>query len=101
MRQARAEEETGFKAKKIKKLVSFWPTPRVLERNPARLRGFRPGGIEEVSCDDEFIEHAVFPFDEALKKAMNGKIKDSKTIIALLYWAGHTKTIDCSLWSVV
>ena len=80
------EEETGFKPKKIKKLISYWPTPAFSNEV---LHVYAAYGLVPAKMspdDDEFIEHCVMPFKEALKLVKNGRIKDSKTIIALLYF---------------
>ena len=34
--------------------------------------------------DTEFLERSIFPFDEALHMALDGKIMDSMSVIALL-----------------
>ena len=80
------EEETGFYAKKIKKLLSFWPTPafsnEVLHIYLARDLKL----TKKNPDDDEFIDHIEISFKKALKMVESGKIRDSKTVIALLYW---------------
>jgi hypothetical protein len=37
--------------------------------------------------EDEFLRCVTVPFKKALKMALNGEIKDSKTIISLLAYA--------------
>lgn len=85
------EEETGFKAKKIKKLISFWPTPAFSNEVLHVYAAF--GLVESIKSpdEDEFIEHKIFSFKDALKLVKNGRIMDSKTIIALLYWEAFGK----------
>ena len=85
--QRELEEETGFKAGKIWKLLSFWPTPafsnELLHIYAAKdLKAARKNPDE-----DEFIEHIEVPFQKALSWVKSGKIRDSKTVIALLFWA--------------
>jgi len=80
------EEETGFKPRTLKKLVSYWPTPAFSNEVLHVYAAFGLAEAHSSPDEDEFIEHQVMPFREALKLAVNGKIMDSKTIIALLYW---------------
>jgi ADP-ribose pyrophosphatase len=43
--------------------------------------------------EDEFIDHEVVPFAKALAWVKNGKIKDSKTIVGLLFWANGKSSV--------
>jgi len=77
-------EETGYTAKTIKRLVEYWPTPafanEVLHLYIAT--DLKPGKMN--TDDDEFLQCVLVPFDKAVALALNGEIKDSKTIIGLL-----------------
>ena len=78
------QEETGYTAKKIKPLVKYWPTPafanEVLHLYVAT--NLKAGDMN--TDEDEFLQCVTVPYKKALAMALNGKIKDSKTIIALL-----------------
>jgi ADP-ribose pyrophosphatase len=78
------QEETGYTARKIKPLLNYWPTPafanEVLHLYVAT--GLKPGKAH--TDEDEFLHTVEVPFKKALKMALNGQIKDSKTIICLL-----------------
>ena len=79
-------EETGYKAKTIKHLVSFYPTPAF---STELLHVFLATGLKQIESsgdEDEFIEQVIVPFDKAVKWIGKGKIQDSKTIIGLLYF---------------
>jgi ADP-ribose pyrophosphatase len=80
------EEETGFRAKKIKKLVSYWPTPAFSNEIIHIYAAFGLAETKKSPDEDEFIGHCVINFKDALKRVKNGHIKDSKTIIAILLW---------------
>ncbi|MEO8166870.1 MAG: NUDIX hydrolase [bacterium] len=81
------EEETGWVAGEMVKLASFYTTPgfcdeelhvylgKSLSRSPAGTR--REEG--ELSMTIETV-----PFDQAVQMAVNGELKDGKTIIGLL-----------------
>ncbi len=84
-------EETGFTAKRIKPLLTYWPTAafanEILYLFVAQdlVRGkLQPD-------EDEFIETVELPFAKALEAVRTGRIKDSKTVIGLLacaQWRG-------------
>jgi ADP-ribose pyrophosphatase len=79
------EEETGFKAKKLKNFFSFWPTPAFSNEV---LHIFKAVDLAKGTInpdEDEFINTVIIPYKKAIEMIKNGKIKDSKTIIALTY----------------
>ena len=84
--QRELEEETGFKAGKIEKLLSFWPTPAFSNELIHVYAAYDLMPANKNPDDDEFIEHIEIPFDTALSWIKSGKIRDSKTVIALLFW---------------
>jgi len=77
-------EETGYTARRIRHLIDYWPTPAFSDEL-LRLYiadGLKPG---KGSPDhDEFIEAVAVPYKEALRLIWEGRIRDSKTVIALL-----------------
>jgi ADP-ribose pyrophosphatase len=79
------EEETGYRAKLIKKICSFWPTPAFSDEV---IHVYRADKLVRRQClrpdDDEFIRAHKFPFKKVLDWIKAGRIRDSKTIIALL-----------------
>ncbi|MDD3922491.1 MAG: NUDIX hydrolase [Endomicrobiaceae bacterium] len=79
------KEETGYSAKKIKKLLSFWPTPAFSNEVLHIYIATELSSGKNCPDDDEFVENVIISYKEALQMVKNGKIKDSKTIIALTY----------------
>lgn len=80
------EEETGFVAGFVKPLLSFWPTPAFANE---LIHIYTAGNLKKTASspdDDEFISSKVVPFTRALQWVKSGRIKDSKTLLALLYW---------------
>lgn len=77
-------EETGYTAGRIRPLIRYWPTPAFSNELIHIFTADRlvPGRMQPD--DDEFIEAKKVPFDKALRWALDGTIKDSKTVIALL-----------------
>lgn len=80
-------EETGYYAKKVKKIFSFWPTSAFSNEVIHIYHAENLIIASKCPDDDEFIEHLVIPFKKALEWVKNGRIRDSKTVIALLFWA--------------
>jgi len=86
------KEETGFTSRRIARLIDFWPTPAFSNELIFIFIADRlvPGRMNPD--EDEFIESVRVPFKKALRWALSGKIRDSKTVIALLACAALRKT---------
>jgi ADP-ribose pyrophosphatase len=85
------EEETGYKAEKFEFFLSFYPTVALSNEI---LHIFFAFGLEKGNLnpdEDEFVEKEIVSFKNALKMVKDGHIKDSKTIISLLYFSGLPK----------
>lgn len=81
------EEETNNRAKDMKFIMKFLPTPGYTSE---WLYMYEAIDFEEVddalaADDDEFIDVIYMDLDEAYEKVMNGTIVDAKTIIAIMY----------------
>jgi ADP-ribose pyrophosphatase len=79
-------EETGFTAKKWKKLAAWWPSPGFLaeKMHLYQATGLTPGKAKPM--EDERIEMRWFKKKELDKLIQAGKIEDGKTLIAFLIW---------------
>lgn len=81
------EEETGYSAKEMNKLFTFYPTPgfcsEVLHVYEAKniFKLDTPKDMDE----DEVINSYFVDLKEAYKQVLDGTIKDSKTMIAIQY----------------
>ncbi|MDR0399086.1 NUDIX domain-containing protein [Candidatus Endomicrobiellum devescovinae] len=85
------EEETGYIAKKFELLLSFYPTSALSNE---LLHIFSAFNLEEGNFnpdEDEFVEKEIVNFKNALDMIKDGQIKDSKTIISLLYFSSLPK----------
>jgi ADP-ribose pyrophosphatase len=81
------KEETGYTAKKIKKLTSFYPSTAFSNEELIIYTAKDLVAGKQNPDDDEFIERVTVPFKKALQMIKQGKIKDAKTVISLLYIA--------------
>lgn len=81
-------EETGYKAKKMIHLTSYYPS---IGYNTEIIHCYLASGtkkIQEIKPDnDEFISVVKMDFNKLLRMIKNGKITDSKTICAALTYA--------------
>jgi ADP-ribose pyrophosphatase len=80
-------EEAGYRPRKIKKMVSFWPTPAFANEVIHIFVAHDLVQVQASPDQDEFIETETVRVKTALQWIKSGRIQDSKTIIALLYWA--------------
>ncbi len=80
------EEETGFVAGKIEKLVSFCPTAAFSDEviHLYVAHDLRPTRMNPD--DDEFLELVTVSPAQLEKWLRQGKIQDSKTLISFLAW---------------
>lgn len=78
------EEETGYKAGRIHKLISFWPTATFADEIIHIYVATHLTQGDARPDEDEFLSVKVWPIKRILSEIKNGTIKDSKTLIALL-----------------
>jgi ADP-ribose pyrophosphatase len=79
-------EETGYSAKKWKKLAAYWPSPGYVSE---KMHLFLATDLTEgkaTPMDDERIEIQWFKKKELAKLIREGKIEDGKTLLAFLLW---------------
>jgi ADP-ribose pyrophosphatase len=80
-------EETGLRAKKWKKLVSFFPSPGYVEEKMTIFLATELTQGESQPMEDERIETKWFTKKEIRKLLESNRILDGKTMIGFLYWA--------------
>ena len=86
--RARAElrEETGYTAAALRPLLSYWPTAAFSNEviHIYTASGLKPGRARPD--EDEFLTLEFLPFEKAWALAQTGRIRDSKTLLALQAW---------------
>lgn len=80
------KEETGYTAGKIRHLVSFWPTPAFSNELLKIYIAWDLKKGKNNPDEDEFVDTVKIKPEKAFKMIEKGKIKDSKTVIAVLYY---------------
>lgn len=84
--KAELSEETGYTTKNIKKLITFNPSCAFSDEV---LHIFMAKDLKEGQVhldEDEFVNIKVIPLSKAYEMVRKGKIKDAKTIVALMYY---------------
>ncbi|MPM63228.1 ADP-ribose pyrophosphatase [bioreactor metagenome] len=80
------KEETGYEADIINSIFEFYTSPGFTNE---KIYLFKAENLTFTSTkfdEDEFIETIAVSKDEAKKMVETGRINDSKTLIAMLYW---------------
>jgi ADP-ribose pyrophosphatase len=83
-------EETGYTAGRLEKLAEFFPSPGVLSEctHLFAAHDLTPGAMRP-EADEQLEPHAV-AWEQALAWALDGTIRDAKTLVALLLWEKKT-----------
>jgi len=81
------KEETGYTAKKMRQLMDVFPTPGFVEENMVIFlaTGLTKGEAHPEA--DEKITQKIVTLAEAEKWIKSGKIRDAKTVAAVLYYS--------------
>jgi len=79
-------EETGYRAKRFKMILDFFPTPGFLEERMWLLlaEGLTAGAAEPE--EDEKIEVKSYSVNELKQMMKKGQLKDAKSIAGILYY---------------
>jgi ADP-ribose pyrophosphatase len=83
------EEETGWRAERFESIGAAYPC---IGYSNEIIHVFAAYGLEQSEQDlakGEFVEVVEMDFDEAVRRAREGEIKDMKSITALVYAATH------------
>lgn len=79
-------EETGFEAKRWRKLAAFYPAPGV---STEFMHIFLASGLlpKPMMLDrDEFLERRIISFSHLQRMVLNGTIMDGKTMLGFFYF---------------
>ena len=86
------EEETGYRAKKMIPLLTYYPS---IGYNTEAIHCFVASGLKKIADlkldDDEILSVVKMDLKKLLKLIKTGKIQDSKTICAVLTYAAKKK----------
>ena len=86
------EEETGYRAKKMTPLITYYPS---IGYNSEVIYCFLASGLKKIAGlkldDDEILSVVKMDIQKLLRMIKFGKIQDSKTICAVLTYAAKKK----------
>jgi len=84
------EEETGMKAGRIHKLISFWPTATFANEiiHIYVADKLKPGTLNPD--EDEFLACETWPLKKLYQEIDAGRVQEAKTLIALLAYRSRT-----------
>ena len=80
------KEETGYHAKKWKKLISFYPSPGFLSEKMTIYQATGLTAGEATPMGDERIETRWFKAKEIEAAIEAGEILDAKTMLGYFFW---------------
>jgi len=82
------EEETGYRAKKMTPLITYYPS---IGYNTEAIHCFVASGLKKIADlkldEDEILSVVKIDLKKVILMIKNGKIQDSKTICAVLTYA--------------
>ena len=86
------EEETGYRAKKMSPLITYYPS---IGYNTEVIHCFVASGLKKIADlnldEDEILSVEKVDFKKLIGMIKTGKIQDSKTICAVLTYAAKKK----------
>ena len=86
-------EETGFQARKWRKLVSFFPAPGISTEFMHIFLASELSPKKMTLDKDEFLQKHILSFPRLQSMISNGTIVDAKTIIGFFYFVKKLKNL--------
>ena len=80
------QEETGYRARRWKKLISFYPSPGFVSEKMTIFLATELTAGEATPMEDERIRARWFSAGQVEKMILSNKIQDSKTMIGYFVW---------------
>ena len=83
-------EEAGFRARVLKPLLEFYPSPGILTEKMHLVEAWDLTPAQGEPDEDERIEVGFFTAHEVVKMVRSGKIHDGKTLVGVLWLYGSS-----------
>jgi ADP-ribose pyrophosphatase len=77
-------EEVGYDAEQLQHVSTYYTSKSIVQEIGHLYLGRRLTAVKAVPDDTEFLEVAIFPFDQLLQMVLDNEIRDSMTVIAVL-----------------
>ena len=82
--QRELAEEAGYHAGRLIHISSYYTSKCICDETAHLYIGEDLTPAQALPDETEFLERRIFPFDEALRMALEGEIMDSMSVIGLL-----------------
>ena len=80
-------EEVGYEAGELEEISTYYTSKSILQEIAHLYIGRKLTQVQAVPDETEFLEVEIFPFDHVLQMVLESEIRDSMTILAVLYAA--------------
>lgn len=80
-------EEIGFEAAYLEQINTYYTSKSVMHEIAHLYVGRNLTHIQALPDETEFLEIETFPFDQVLHMVLKSEIRDSMTVLAVLYTA--------------
>jgi len=80
-------EEIGYDASQLQKMNTYYTSKSVMYEIAHLYMGRHLTQIEAIPDETEFLEIEIFSFDKVLQMVLESEIRDSMTVMAVLYAA--------------
>ena len=81
------EEEAGYRSANVRPLAQISPSPGYLSERIHIYLATDLSASRQNLDEEEFIEVAAYPLEEAVRMVFDGRIVDSKTVVAILAYS--------------
>jgi ADP-ribose pyrophosphatase len=85
--QRELREEIGYNAAQLEQINTYYTSKSIMYEIAHLYIGRDLTQIQATPDETEFLEIEAFPFDRVLQMVLKGEIRDSMTILAVLYAA--------------
>lgn len=80
-------EEVGYETEELEEISTYYTSKSILQEIAHLYIGRGLTQVQAVPDETEFLEVETFPFDRVLQMVLESEIRDSMTILAVLYAA--------------
>jgi ADP-ribose pyrophosphatase len=80
-------EEIGFDAASLEHINTYFTSKSIMREIAHLYIGKDLVQVQALPDETEFLEVGIFPFDQVLQMVLDGEIRDSMTVIAVLFAA--------------
>ncbi len=80
-------EEVGYDDQELHFVSTYFPSKSIMRETGHLFIGRHLTQVKAVADETEFLEVAIFPFDQALQMVIASEIRDSMSVIAILHAA--------------